>query len=88
MFIHADLSYPYVSAVADYVRRSNDREFLSEIWPSAQRAFEYGRSLIGEDGLPRIPKEKEGSDEQNSLSEELGLEAKLDRRLRPLCILV
>lgn len=75
MFVHAELSYPYISAVADYVRRSNDREFLSEIWPSTQRAFAYGRLLIAEDGLPRIPAEKEGSDEQNSLSEELALSA-------------
>jgi glycogen debranching enzyme len=74
MFVHADLTYPYISAVADYVRRSNDRDFSREIWPSVQKAFDYGRSLI-KDGLPNIPKEKEGSDEQHSLSEELGLSA-------------
>jgi glycogen debranching enzyme len=74
MFVHADLTYPYISAVADYVRGSNDRDFLRELWPSVQRAFGYGQSLIV-DGFPSIPKGKEGSDEQNSLKEELGLSA-------------
>jgi hypothetical protein len=75
MFVHADLTYPYVSAIADYIRRSNDREFLREIWPSAQKAFAYGRSLIADDGLPRIPEGKEGADEQDRLTDELGLSA-------------
>lgn len=75
MFVHADLNYPYISAVADYIRASNDRSFLQEIWPSVEKAFIYGRSLIGPDGLPRIPEGTEGADEQNQLSDELGLSA-------------
>jgi hypothetical protein len=75
MFVHADLTYPYISAVAAYVRRSNDRQFLREIWPSVERAFEYGRSLITKNELPAIPKEKEGADEQNPRREELALSA-------------
>jgi hypothetical protein len=75
MFVHADLTSPYISAVADYIRRSNDRKFVREIWPSVQKAFVYGRSLIGDDGLPRIPQDKEGADEQDKLSDELGLSA-------------
>jgi len=75
MFIHADLAYPYISAVAEYIRRSNDRKFLDEIWPSVQKAFEYGRSLVSEDGLPRIPKEKEGASEQQVLTDDIGLAA-------------
>jgi hypothetical protein len=73
MFVHADLTYPYISAVADYVRASGDREFLKEMWPSVQKAFAYGRSLIGSNGLPQVPAGKEGADEQNPLLEELGL---------------
>jgi hypothetical protein len=75
MFVHADLTYPYISAVADYIRASNDRSFLREIWPSVQKAFAYGRSLVSADGLPRIPEGKEGANEQNPLSDELGLSA-------------
>lgn len=74
MFVHADLTYPYISAVANYVRQTNDRDFLREIWPSVRKAFDYGRSLI-KDGLPNIPPEKEGSDEQDALREDLGLSA-------------
>ena len=75
MFVHADLTYPYISAVADYIRASNDRAFLQEIWPSVQKAFAYGRSLVDADGLPKIPEGKEGANEQNPLREELGLSA-------------
>jgi glycogen debranching enzyme len=75
MFVHADLTYPYISTVADYIRASNDRSFLQEIWPSVQKAFVYGRSLVSADGLPRVPEGKEGANEQNPLSDELGLSA-------------
>jgi glycogen debranching enzyme len=75
MFVHADITYPYISAVADYMRASNDRAFLQEIWPSVEKAFRYGRSLVNTDGLPKIPEGKEGANEQNPLREELGLSA-------------
>ncbi|MBV9436449.1 MAG: hypothetical protein JOZ44_10385 [Acidobacteria bacterium] len=75
MFVHADLTYPYISAVADYLRVSNDTAFLQEIWPSVQKAYRYGRTLIADDGLPRIPEGKEGADEQDALTDELALSA-------------
>jgi hypothetical protein len=75
MFVHADVTYPYISAIADYLRISNDGAFLREIWPSVQKAYVYGRALAGADGLPRIPEGKEGADEQDSLREELALSA-------------
>ena len=75
MFVHADLTYPYVSTVADYVHATGDREFLKEIWPSVQLAFGYGRSMIGDKALPEIPEGQEGANEQNPLREELGLSA-------------
>ena len=75
MFVHADVTYPYISAVADYLRDTNNHAFLQEIWPSVQKAYGYGRSLVADDGLPRIPADKEGADEQDSLSDELGLAA-------------
>ena len=75
MFVHADLTYPYISAVADYLRVANDTAFLQEIWPSVREAYGYGRTLLAEDGLPRIPEGKEGADEQDALTDELGLSA-------------
>jgi glycogen debranching enzyme len=75
MFVHADLTYPYISTVAAYVRQANDRDLLQVLWPSVQKAFEYGKSLIAADGLPRIPEGKQGSDEQDPLTDELGLSA-------------
>lgn len=75
MFVHADLTYPYISTIAEYVHVSNDGLLLRELWPSVQKAFMYGRSLIDKDGLPRIPESKEGADEQDPLSEELALSA-------------
>ncbi|HKU27853.1 MAG TPA: hypothetical protein VJQ54_20445, partial [Candidatus Sulfotelmatobacter sp.] len=75
MFVHADVTYPYISSVADYVRRSDDRHTLHELWPSVQKAFGYGRSLIAEDGLPRIPTGKLGGNEQESHSDEIDLSA-------------
>lgn len=75
MFVHADLTYPYISSVAGYIRRSSDRAYLHEAWPSVQKAFEYGKSLVSGDGLPRIPPKQLGADEQSSLTDELGLSA-------------
>jgi hypothetical protein len=75
MFVQADVTYPYISRVADYVRRSNDRQTLRELWPSVQKAFAYGRSLIADDGLPRIPAGKLGANEQEPHSDELDLSA-------------
>lgn len=75
MFVHADVTYPYISSVGDYVRRSDDRQTLHELWPSVQKAFEYGRSLIADDGLPRIPAGKLGGNEQEPHSDELDLSA-------------
>ena len=75
MFVHADLTYPYISAAADYLRASNDIVFLQEIWPSVRNAYRYGRTLLGDDELPRIPAGKEGVDEQDALTDELALSA-------------
>lgn len=75
MFVHAGLSSPYISAVADYLRATNDRAFLREMWPSVQKAFEYGRSLVSTDGLPRTPAGKEGANEQIRMTDEMAVSA-------------
>jgi hypothetical protein len=75
MYVHADLASPFISTVAAYVRASGDIAFLREIWPSVQKAFAYGRSLVGDEELPQVPAGKEGADEQNPMREELGMSA-------------
>ena len=57
------------------MRITNDRIFLRKLWPSVQNAFADGSSLIGSDGLPRIPEGKQGADEQEPHSDELALSA-------------
>lgn len=76
MFVHVDITFQYLSAIANYVATSGDKKFLQEHWSSIDSAYNYCRSLIDpEDGLPRIPSTKEGGDEQDRMSDELTLSA-------------
>src|SRR6185437_8467247 len=73
MFVHVDISYDYLNAVAHYVSASGDADFAMKQWKSIDAAYQYCRSLIGEDGVPHIPAGKEGGDEQHRPAEDLGL---------------
>ena len=76
MFVHVDITFQYLTAVERYVSASGDTPFLQQHWPGIEAAYRYCGSLINaEDGLPRIPSTKEGGDEQNRLSDDLGLSA-------------
>jgi glycogen debranching enzyme len=76
MFVHVDITFHYLTAVERYVSASGDTSFLQQHWPGIEAAYHYCGSLINaEDGLPRIPSTKEGGDEQNRLSDDLGLSA-------------
>ncbi len=76
MFVHVDITFHYLTAVERYVSASGDTPFLQQHWPGIEAAYRYCGSLINaEDGLPRIPSTKEGGDEQNRLSDDLGLSA-------------
>lgn len=76
MFVHVELTFDFLSAVANYFSATGDRHFVETHWPAIQAAYDYCRSLIDpRDGLPRIPPEREGSREQDSLNEELALSA-------------
>ena len=76
MFVHVDITFQYLTAVERYVSASGDISFLQQHWPGIEAAYRYCGSLINaEDGLPRIPSTKEGGDEQNRLSDDLGLSA-------------
>lgn len=75
MFVHVDISFDYLNAIAHYVLASGDNRFAEEHWKSIDAAYHYCRSLIGDDGLPHIPAGKEGADEQHRPVEDLGLSA-------------
>jgi glycogen debranching enzyme len=76
MFVHVDITFHYLTVIERYVSASGDTQFLQQHWPGIEAAYRYCRSLINaEDGLPRIPSTKEGGDEQNRLSDDLGLSA-------------
>lgn len=76
MFVHVDITFQYLNAMASYVSASGDRKFLQEQWPTVESAYRYCQSLLDpHDGLPRIPANKEGGDEQDRMSDELTLSA-------------
>jgi glycogen debranching enzyme len=73
MFVHVDISFDYVNAIAHYVSSSGDVDFATAHWSSIDAAYRYCLSLIGPDGLPHIPAGKEGGDEQHRPAQDLGL---------------
>jgi hypothetical protein len=76
MFVHVDVTFQFLSSVGHYFSVTGDREFVQAHWPAIQSAYDYCRSTLNaEDSLPRIPADKEGSREQDALSEELTLSA-------------
>lgn len=76
MFVHVDVSFQFVSTVEHYISSSGDTEFLKKNWKSIASAFDYCRSVIDPaTGLPHIPADKEGGDEQDRIADELGLSA-------------
>jgi glycogen debranching enzyme len=76
MFVHVDVTFQFLSSVGHYFSVTGDRQFLQAHWAAIESAYDYCRSTLNpEDGLPRIPADKEGSREQDALSEELTLSA-------------
>jgi len=76
MFVHVELTFDFLNTVGSYFSATGDRNFVEAHWSAIQSAYHYCRSLVDpKDGLPRIPPDKEGSREQDPLSEELALSA-------------
>jgi Glycogen debranching enzyme len=76
MFVHVELSHDFLASVAEYYSVTGDLQFLKKNWDALQAAYRYCQSLLDpKDGLPRIPSGKQGSNEQDPLSDELTLSA-------------
>jgi hypothetical protein len=50
-YMHADTTPMYLYSVAEYYRRTGDKNFLQEFWPSVMKAFDWCVSVTGPDGL-------------------------------------
>lgn len=74
MFPHVDITFQFLEQFQNYVRMTGDVEFLRTNWGAIAKSYAYCLSLIDrDDGLPRVPRGKEGSDEQRHPREELSL---------------
>lgn len=76
MFVHVELSHDFLAMMAEYYSITGDVQFVKKNWDAVEGAYRYCQSLLDpSDGLPRIPSGKQGSNEQDPLSDELTLSA-------------
>jgi glycogen debranching enzyme len=76
MFVHVDITFQFLSALSRYVEASGDIDFAKQHWSAIESAYRYCQSVIDPTtSLPRIPANKEGSNEQDRESDELSLSA-------------
>jgi glycogen debranching enzyme len=76
MFVHVELSHDFLAMMAEYYATTGDLQFVKTHWEALQSAYRYCQTLLDpKDGLPRIPSGKQGSNEQDPLSDELTLSA-------------
>ena len=76
MFVHVDITFQYLIEVERYVAASGDTQWAEKHWQGIEAAYLYCKSLLNaQDGLPRIPSNKEGGDEQDRMSDDAGLSA-------------
>jgi glycogen debranching enzyme len=76
MFVHVDITFQFLTAIEHYVTASGDTAFATGHWNAIESAYRYCHSLIDPaSGLPRIPSGKEGGDEQDRITDDLGLSA-------------
>jgi glycogen debranching enzyme len=75
MYVHVGLTADFLATAGSYYRASGDREFVTKHWQALRLAYGYSRSLLDSRGLPRIPSDKQGANEQDALGDELSLSA-------------
>ena len=76
MYVHVDITFDFLTELAEYNRISGDQAFLTQHWPATLKAYQYCLSTLDKsDGLPRVPSDKMGGNEQDRLTDELTLSA-------------
>ncbi|MGA7106714.1 MAG: hypothetical protein WBV28_08375 [Terracidiphilus sp.] len=74
MFVHVDITFQFLETAAHYVQSTGDIAFARTHWDEIQAAYRYCRALIDPaTALPRIPSDKEGGNEQDRMTDDLGL---------------
>lgn len=74
MFVHVDITFQFMGTLARYASSTGDIEFVRKHWQAIEAAYRYCQSVIDPmTGLPRIPADKEGGNEQDRMSDDLGL---------------
>ncbi|HEY2471029.1 MAG TPA: hypothetical protein VGI45_24755 [Terracidiphilus sp.] len=74
MFPHVDITFLFLEKLQTYAKITGDVDFVRTHWDAISKSYEYCLSLIDPgDGMPRVPRGKEGSDEQRHPQEELTL---------------
>lgn len=74
MYVHVDITFQFLNTLDRYVTTSGDLSLVREHWTAIASAYHYCESLIDAGtSLPRIPSDKEGGNEQDRMSDDLGL---------------
>jgi glycogen debranching enzyme len=74
MYVHVDISFQFLAALDDYVTSSGDVAFLHDHWDAIAATYRYCQTVIDHaTGLPVIPADKEGGNEQDHITDDLGL---------------
>lgn len=74
MYVHVDISFQYLSALAAYLKATGDTAFIRRNGHAIDLAWRYCLSTIDSStGLPRIPAGKQGQDEQHPLRDDIRL---------------
>lgn len=74
MYVHVDITFQFLEAAARYALVSGDVDFVRGHWKEIDSAYRFCRALLDpRDGLPRIPSDKQGSNEQERQTDELSL---------------
>jgi glycogen debranching enzyme len=74
IFVHVDITFQFLNSLGHYLATSGDIQFAREHWHAIENAYRYCASLIDPATLlARIPADKEGGNEQERMSDDLGL---------------
>jgi glycogen debranching enzyme len=76
LYVHVDITFDFLTTLADYFAETGDSAFLNNHWTQIAAAYAYCRSTVNPKiALPEIPAGKEGGNEQDRMSEDVGLSA-------------
>jgi glycogen debranching enzyme len=74
MYVHVDITFQFLAMLSRYITSTGDLAFARDNWSAIAAAYQYCNSLIDPiTGLPVIPSDKEGGDEQDREVDDFGL---------------